>query len=163
MANDSRIVFLTGSIFLLFFCCVHSLKCYTCKATSAEECSESQNVTTCPHNNLKCATVTYDSHGFQYIKDCLWADYCDARPDVTNCTTKVCNDDYCNGPPPPTTAVKPSSAGPNPSTTPKTKGPNESEAPPSPRSHANRSLMWSLYGMLVSVLALGKMVETCTS
>lgn len=160
MANDSRIVFLTGSIFLLFFCCVHSLKCYTCKATSAEECSASQNVTTCD-DRLRCAILTYDDHGFQYLKDCLWATYCDVRTNVTNCTTQVCNEDYCNGPPPPTTAVKTSAAGPNPSTTPTTTEPDETGAPPSPRSHANRSLTWSLYGMLVSVLAIGKMVETC--
>lgn len=160
MANDSRIVFLTGSIFLLFFCSVHSLKCYTCKATSAEECSASQNVTPCD-DRLRCAILTYDDHGFQYVKDCLWAEYCNVGKNLTNCTIQVCNEDYCNGPPPPTTAVKPSAAGPNPTTTPTTTEPDETGAPPSPRSHANRSLTWSLYGMLVSVLAIGKMVETC--
>ena len=140
---------------------VHSLKCYQCKATSAEECSASQNVTTCDER-LRCVILTYDDHGFQYIKDCLFAGYCDGRQD-DNCTMKVCNEDYCNGPPPPTTAVKPSSAGPNPNTTPTTTEPDETGAPPSPRSHANRSLTWSLYGMLVSVLAIGKMVETCNA
>ena len=85
------------------------------------------------------------------------------RNDLTNCTIQVCNEDYCNGPPPPTTAVKPSAAGPNPSTTPTTTEPDETGAPPSPRSHANRSLTWSLYGMLVSVLAIGKMVEPCNA
>ncbi|CAH3179661.1 unnamed protein product [Porites evermanni] len=162
MANDSRIVILTGSIFLLFFCRVHSLKCYKCTATSAEQCSASQNVTTCDDKldgYLECGILTYDDHGFQYLKDCLWPKFCDGKQD--NCTINVCNEDYCNGPPPPTTAVKPSAAGPNPSTTPTTTEADETRAPPSPRSNANRSLTWSLYGMLVSVLAIGKMVETC--
>ena len=98
----------------------HSLKCYTCQAGSAEECSATQNVTTCD-DRLRCGILTYDDHGFQYIKDCLWASYCDVRKDLTNCTIQVCKEDYCNGSPPPTTAVKPSAACTGSSETPTTK------------------------------------------
>ena len=112
---------LVKNLFYSLLSSAQSLKCYTCKARSAEECSESQNVTTCPHDSLKCATVTYDSHGFQYIKDCLWAAYCEGRPDVTNCTIKVCGVDYCNGPLPTTPSPMPSSAYTGSSDTPTTK------------------------------------------
>ncbi|CAH3179664.1 unnamed protein product, partial [Porites evermanni] len=96
----------------------HSLKCYKCTARSEEECSASQNVTTCD-DRLRCAILTYDDHGFQYTKDCLWPTFCQGRQD--NCTIKVCNEDYCNGPPPRTTAVKPSAACTGSSETPTTK------------------------------------------
>ncbi|CAH3034719.1 unnamed protein product, partial [Porites lobata] len=79
----------------------HSLKCYRCKARSAEECSASQNVTTCD-DRLRCAILTYDDHGFQYLKDCLWAGFCDVSKYLTNCTIQVCGVDYCNGPLPTT-------------------------------------------------------------
>ena len=129
------------NLFYSLLSSAHSLKCYTCKARSAEECSTSQNVTTCD-DRLRCAILTYDDHGFQYLKDCLWAGFCDVSKYLTNCTIQVCGVDYCNGPLP---------------TTPSTK----TTARPTTRSHAARSLLSGEYGMIVSVLVLNKILNIC--
>ena len=129
------------NLFYSLLSSAHSLKCYKCEARSAEECSASQNVTTCD-DRLRCGILTYDDHGFQYLKDCLWANYCDERKDLTSCTIQVCGVDYCNGPLP---------------TTPSTK----TTARPTTRSHAARSLLSGEYGMIVSVLLLNKILNIC--
>ena len=110
------------NLFYSLLSSAHSLKCYRCKARSAEECSTSQNVTTCD-DRLRCAILTYDDHGFQYLKDCLWATYCDVSKYLTNCTIQVCGVDYCNGPLPTTPSPMPSSASTGSSETPTTKLP----------------------------------------
>ncbi|KAM4677374.1 uncharacterized protein O3C94_009521 [Discoglossus pictus] len=90
-----RSVFLL-SLILTQFWGSKALKCYSCVASSEEECYK-QGTHVCPQYAEVCSTITAPN---SIIKSCSYKSFCDhARQSGSGATIECCFSDDCNGPP----------------------------------------------------------------
>ncbi|KAE8619478.1 hypothetical protein XENTR_v10009807 [Xenopus tropicalis] len=77
------------------FCKGKALRCYSCVASSEEECYK-QGSHVCPQYAEVCSTITAPN---SVIKSCSYKSFCDhARQSGNGASVECCFSDDCNGP-----------------------------------------------------------------
>ncbi|KAM9312801.1 uncharacterized protein PAF06_010763 isoform 1-T1 [Gastrophryne carolinensis] len=84
-----------GVVYSCSFCKGKALRCYSCVATSEEECYKQGNHV-CPQYAEVCSTILAPN---SVIKSCSYKSFCDhARQSGNGATIECCFSDDCNGP-----------------------------------------------------------------
>lgn len=172
-----RVVFLSVSVLLAFCGCACSRTCYHCVTSSEKECERNQTQARCTHSFFHCATAMYSQVGHDgtffshtYMKRCLPLSfintYCKTLNGtfsgrLRNCSISSCDVDYCNGPTPTTPTVRTEA------TTNTSEGtsqePEATQQGPSARAGSPSAIFRSsAFGLIVTVLALGKILDICS-